>query len=88
MYILCCLHEQYFFQHAGEGSNAYSTPNSGWEVLTFLKSGEVLELDVLMATYRRVRDYLQISVDKTIVGLVRENDPLKNIDVLLVHDRP
>lgn len=53
-----------FFQNADEGSNTYSTPNSGWEVLTHFKSGDEVELDVLMADYQRVRISCKIQNSK------------------------
>ncbi|CAB1100464.1 unnamed protein product [Ectocarpus sp. CCAP 1310/34] len=38
-------------QNADEGSNVYSTANIGWDVLDSFKSGEVLEIDIIMNAY-------------------------------------
>lgn len=41
-------------QNADEGSNVYSTANIGWDVLGSFKSGEVLEMDIIMNAYHWV----------------------------------
>ncbi|CAM9620047.1 unnamed protein product [Ectocarpus fasciculatus] len=38
-------------QNADEESNVYSTANIGWDVLGSFKSGEVLEMDIIMNAY-------------------------------------
>lgn len=43
-----------YVQNADEGSNVYSTANIGWDVLGSFKSGEVLEMDIIMNAYHWV----------------------------------
>ena len=42
-------------QNADEGSNKYSTPNSGWAALGSFQKGQVLEMDLIMTANHMVR---------------------------------
>lgn len=45
----------FFFQNAPEGTNKYSTANVNWPTIDSFKSGQVLEMDIVMNAYHWVR---------------------------------
>lgn len=70
-------------QNSDENTNTYSTPNSKWEVLGDFKSGQVLEMDILMTIYHWVSFHvmgLYIFTKKALSFQERSARPPPNAD--------